>query len=107
MEKGIKAARIVDQVRDYIAEWTHEDLVGYIFSITQVTLSTDMRLATAWVEVYDEKDQQKVLNFLKKNQGKYQRQLNSKAGKLAMLKVQFQADESEKFQKQFDNLLMS
>lgn len=107
MDKTIKAARLADQIRDYVAVWSQQDLQGYIFSITQVTLSLDLSEAIIWVDITQKEHQKLIFATLKRNEKKYQRKLNKLPSKLAMIKISFRLDESDTFYERFDELLKS
>lgn len=49
MPSAIKAAQLVDQIRDYIALWLLKDFPGFVVSVDQVTLKPNMLVATVWL----------------------------------------------------------
>ena len=105
MDRAVKAARMADQIRDNMAVWTHQEMPGYIFSISQATLSLDLSEAFVWVEVFDQAKQKEVLQKLNAKRHIFQRKLNAFPGKLALVKIRFRLDDSADLQKRFDDLL--
>ena len=75
MEQAVRAARLADQIRDYLAEWAARDMPGSFFSITQVTLHTDLSVATAWIDVLRPEEGDTVMRSLEQHLPAYQRRL--------------------------------
>lgn len=50
-DRSIKAAQLADQIRDYLAAWTAREYPGSFVVVTQVTLTPNLREATAWVRL--------------------------------------------------------
>jgi ribosome-binding factor A len=107
MDKGARAARMADQIRDYIAIWSHEEYSGYIFSITQVTLTPDKGKATVWVEVSDSSQQAAVFAMLRRNAGRFQHRLHKALGKQSGPVLEFELDDNLDLNLRFDELLKS
>ena len=105
MEKGIKAARLADQIRDYLATWTRRDFPGYFFTITQVTLKPDLTMATIWIEVIDPSQLETLLHKLKRKEVPYKHELARTLNRRSSLQLQFLPDSSADIQRQLDQLL--
>ena len=107
VDKAIKAARLADEIRDHIAMCSRRDLPGYLFSISQATLSLDMSEALVWVEVLNTTQQVAILEKLHRLRVPYQRKLNQLPGKFAFIKIRFVNDDSAQLNDRFDKLLKS
>ena len=105
MVKAIKAAQLADQLRDYIASWSIQDLAGYLFSITQVTLSPDLFNATVWVDVLNPADEKKILRLLNLRLTTYQRKLRQSLQRQVVPKIYFKLDNGAEINDRFDQLL--
>ena len=81
MDKGIQAARLADQIRDYTALWSRQDLPGYLFSFTNVTISPDKGRATLWFEVLNPEQMPVIVRKLEALLPSYQRKLSVQLGK--------------------------
>lgn len=104
--KGIKAARLADQIRDYLATWTHQDFPQSFLSITQVTLEPDYSRATAWVELLNPTDKTAFQKLIKR-QGEYQAKLYRALGKISCPRLVFKLDDRPDLNQRFDELLKS
>ena len=107
MVQAIKAAQLADQLRDYLATWTTQDLAGYLFTITQVTLSTDLRQATAWVDILQEKDKTVVMQQLEKKKKTYQNKLHQHLKRHIIPVLHFRYDDQVQLEARFTELLNS
>jgi ribosome-binding factor A len=107
MDKGIKAARIADQIRDYMAQWTRQDMPQTLFSITQVTLTPDLGKAIIWVEAYKTEETEKLVAALRKKGPYYQHRLITTLKKRAVPELVFEADKTQDLNQRFDELLKS
>lgn len=105
MVKAIKAAQFADQLRDCIAEWTTQDLPGYFFSITQVTLSPDLGKATVWVDCLDKAQEVAIIGKLQKNRPSYQHRLRQRFTRKILPKLNFEVDNTQEMSARFDDLL--
>jgi ribosome-binding factor A len=105
MVETIKANKLADQIRDYLSDWTLKDMVGSFFSITQVTLSTDLQEATVWIECLNTLDQTKIFARLQKNRSKYQHNLSLALARRSSPKIIFKIDNSPEILAHFDSLL--
>ena len=105
MVKAVKAAQLADQIRVYLAQWSAQDLFGLFFSITQVTLQTDMQSATAWVDVLRPEDEAKVMRELARNLPTYQRKLQHTLQRRNVPKIGFTIDRQEELSARMDELL--
>ena len=105
MVKAIKAAQLADQIRDYLAQWSSEDLFVLFYSITQVTLETDMLSATIWVDVLRPEDETKVMRELTHRQGEYQHKLQRVLQRRTIPRITFKLDEGESLGQRMDDLL--
>jgi ribosome-binding factor A len=84
MQKGIQAARLADQIRDYLAHWSQADLPGYFFSITQVTFSPSLQDATIWLDILDVTTADRVVSGFNRLLPGYQRRLHQALQKRAL-----------------------
>ena len=105
MVKAVKAAQLADQIRDYLAQWSSQDLFGYFFSITQVTLQLDMQSATAWVDVLQPEHTAKVMRELTRRMPTYQHRLQQVLQRRNIPRLTFKIDEQEELSARMDKLL--
>ena len=105
MVKAIKAAKLADQLRDYLASWAIPDLPGYLFSITQVTLTPDLQRAIVWVDVLDASRQATIMKKLNEKAHSYQKRLHATFQRQIVPKIVFKADERPELSDRFDELL--
>ncbi|MEI6477893.1 MAG: ribosome-binding factor A [bacterium] len=107
MDRSTRAARLADQIRDYLASWSQQDHPGYIFSLTQVTLTPDRSRATVWVQVSQPDQRDTVLAFLRKDASNYHRKLLKALAKQNAPLLTYKLDDSQALNKLFDQLLQS
>jgi ribosome-binding factor A len=73
--QGVKAAQLADQIRDLCAAYFQRSLSHSIVTVTAVTLTPDLRHATAWVRVFPYEKTPECLKHLQKHTREYQRNL--------------------------------
>jgi ribosome-binding factor A len=105
MDNAIKAARMADQIRDYLAVWSHFAAGSRLFSITQVTLKPDLSQAVVWVQIDNEDSRVPVLAALKKEARTYQQRLLKTLGKRSAPYLHFRLDDRADLGARFDQLL--
>lgn len=105
MVETIKANKLADQIRDYLSNWTLKDMTGSFFSVTQVTLSTDLKEAVVWIECLNVFEQTKILTRLQKNRSKYQHNLSLALSRRNSPKIVFKIDHTPETLAHFDSLL--
>ena len=49
MDRASRAARLADQIRDYLAAWLNQDFPGSLVSVSSVQLSVNGQYATVWL----------------------------------------------------------
>ncbi len=92
MVEAIKAARFADQIRDYVASWSSQDLPGYFFSLTAVTLNPSGTHAVIWVDCYDLNQSKTILSRLSEKAGHYKRRLHQTMQKQHIPDLSFRID---------------
>jgi ribosome-binding factor A len=105
MVKAIRAAQLADQIRDYLAEWSQQDLVGYIFSLTQVTVSTNLERATAWVTVFNTEQEAAVISRLNHKSGEYKKKLYRHMQRQTLPNIEFRPERNSEMDAAFSQLL--
>ena len=103
--KAVKAAQLADQVRDYIAQWSAQDMPGYLFCVTQVTLSTDLQHAILWVDILQREKQRQILAELGRLAPKYQQRLHREIQRQHLPQISFRLDDRSQVEERFDQLL--
>lgn len=104
-QPAIRAAQLADQIRDFLAEKVARDFTGYLITITQVTLSPDLQKATVWVTSYVPEEKELILNRLRKEGSRYQRELHRSLRRHHGPKLHFQSDYSVEDGERIDQLL--
>ena len=92
MDKGIQAARLADQIRDYVATWARQDLPGYLFSFTNVTVNATKSHAILWFEVLNPDQMGTIVRKLEENLPTYQRKLSVQLGKRSCPRLKLAPD---------------
>jgi len=105
MVKAIKAAKLADQIRDYVAAWIVSDLQGTFCSITQVTLSPDLRQATLWVSFLYPDQAPKGMRQLASLLPTYRHRLSQQMQRKILPTLTAKIDNSAELNQQFDELL--
>ncbi len=104
-QPGIRATQIADLIRDHLAGWIHRDFTGFFVSVNQITLSPDIKNATAWITVYPENKQTSVLRDLKKNSRKYSSELRKVIQRHNVPVLDFAVDTSAEDEARISELL--
>lgn len=104
MEKGAKAAKLADQIRDYLAAWIREDFPGCLVSVAHVQLSTNLQQATIWIEGFTA-NTGAVVRDLQKEQRRYQQRLYRALDKRAIPAIRFMESKGADDQDRIDRLL--
>ena len=105
MVKAVKAAQLADPLRDYLAQWSAQDLFGLFFSLTQVTLEPDMQSAVVWVDVLQPDQAAKVMRELSRHLPDYQRRLQRSLQRRNVPRISFKLDDRESLSARMDELL--
>ena len=91
MDKGAKAARLVDLLRDYLANWLQQDYPGRLISVSDIQLSPNGQRATVWLSSFDEAGWKSIQDALR-NSGRYQHRLHTAMSRRFIPELRFVAD---------------
>jgi len=109
--RSVRLLKVGEQVRHILSELllrqqVHDEvLAAHTVSVTEVRMSPDLRLATAFVKSLLGSDEEAVLKALQTNTAYFQKEV---AGRLKLkyaAKIRFQADESFDVASHIDQLL--
>ena len=106
MDKGAKAVRLADQIRDHLAAWIIKDFPGCLVSVVQVQLSENLQRATVWIEAFDEPAKD-AFNRIRKQDRKYQAQLYRELGRRAIPAISFRLSHLNEEDERLQRLLKS
>ena len=105
MDKSVKAAQLADQIRDYLALWIVRDFPGLIITVSQVTLTPDLRGATIWVSPLNSTNIPEVLKKLSLKEGRYTHLLHRAMSRHLIPTLHFKLDDRPRIEAHFDDLL--
>ena len=106
MDKGAKAARLADHLRDYLAAWIQKDFPGCLVSVSQVQLSTNLKQAIVWLEIFNQ-DKDVLMRKIEKRQPEYQHQLYHLLQRFSVPSIQFRLSTAQEDQERIEKLLNS
>lgn len=89
-EAHVRAAQLADQIRDYLAAWTARVQPGSFVSVTGVTLTPNLKVATVWVRVIG--NEQAALQALEKQRRSYQHRLVTTLPRFKVPAISFALD---------------
>jgi ribosome-binding factor A len=99
-----RAAQLADQIRDNVATWIQRDFPGSFVSVTDTTLSMDLRIATVWLHPAREEDVATFHKILKKT-GHYSNLLQRAITRRFVPALQFSLDQKAEAAEHLDQLL--
>ena len=105
--QGIKAAQLADQIRDLCAVYFQQKVQHDIVTVTAVTLSADIRHATAWVRVFPIERSDQVISILQRGLKHFQSLLQHDVQRKFVPYLQIKADTSEEDTNHISSLLNS
>lgn len=76
-----------------------------LVTVTNATVSSDLRNATIFITVYPEEKEKPALDFAKRKQGDFREFVSDKTKMRRLPRFVFEIDEGEKRRQQFDSLL--
>lgn len=91
MDKGARAARLVDLLRDYLASWLQQDYPGRILSVSDIQLSPNGQRATIWLSAFDA-PAVLALEDVISHAGRYQHRLHGAMSRRFVPEIRFVAD---------------
>ena len=98
--RSVRLLKVGEQVRHVLAELltrqeVHDDVLAmHTVSITEVRMSPDLRLATAFVKPLLGADEEDVLKALRTNTAFFQREVAQRVKTKYAAKIRFRADDS-------------
>ena len=98
--RSVRLLKVGEQVRHVLAELltrqeVHDDVLAmHTVSITEVRMSPDLRLATAFVKPLLGTDEEDVLKALRTNTAFFQREVAQRVKTKYAAKIRFRADDS-------------
>ena len=91
MDKGAKAARLADLLRDYLAGWLKRDYPGRLISVSDIQMSPNGQRATVWLSAFDAPAHEALEDALR-HAGRYQHLLHSALDRRFVPELRFVAD---------------
>lgn len=88
MDKGARAARLADLLRDYLATWIHEDYPGRLVTVSDIQLSSNKQQATVWLSSFDQSGYQAAVEISTRS-ARYQHLLHTKLDRRAIPLLHF------------------
>ena len=102
---AIRGAQVADQIRDLVASWLMRDFQGTIISVTVVTLSSDMRVATVWIRTFPMSKNTGVLRDIRRKVSRYQHNVQRAMPRRNVPILIFRPDSTEEEMERIDTLL--
>lgn len=94
MDRSSRAARLADQIRDYLALWLNRDFPGALVSVGSVQLSTSGHQATVWLRFLATTERSPLKNIVQKT-SYYQFQLRQSLNRAAVPAISFRLEPPE------------
>ena len=110
-QQSVRLLKVGEQVRHVISEiltrqQVHDDtLSGHSVSVTEVRMSPDLRIATAYVKPLLGKDEEAVLKALRTHTAYFQREVAQRLKLRFAAKIRFRSDETFDEASRIDALL--
>lgn len=104
MDKGAKAVRLADQIRDLVAAWILKDVPGCFVSVVQVQLSENLQRATVWLEAFDQ-PAKAAIGRIKRLTPQYQARLYREMGRRNIPTISFRESHLADADQRLDELL--
>lgn len=91
MDKGAKAARLADLLRDHLALWLRRDYPGRLISVSDIQMSPNGQRATVWLSAFDSKAIEALEDVIR-HAPKYQHLMHSALDRRFVPELKFVAD---------------
>ena len=104
MPNTVRAVQLADLIRDFVATWIQRDFPGSFVSVTDTTLSMDLRIATVWLHPARNEDVATYHKIVKRT-NHYASQLQRSIARRFVPALKFSLDQQVEAAEHLDQLL--